>query len=231
MLTKEDKEILYGNHEPASKMLGDDIDENWQYVEFTVPTPKIHQAFVNGHTHNLPVVQRAYVFRWRMPEAPNLYSEGDRIDAIGIKSGFFRFTIGEKFHISDDEVKEISSGLKKVEAGYLLKLDEAVKHAFVFNTLKIPYMDVRVDEVRQESFGKLYDIHKGQHKKTVHGLVEKMKDIQSLQLAKYFSEVKQKIKEQPNYLLILRDVVQKKLTIEDAIERTSKYPGIFVKGI
>lgn len=230
--TKEDKNILFdGEYKLASLVLGDEVDENWKYVEFSVPTTKIKQVYINSHTHNLPVYNHAHVFRWMMPSAPNLYSETDRFDEIGIKTGFFRLTVGKKFQISEDEFKEITSGVKKVDDAYLQEVNEHISNAFVFNTLKIPYLDVRADEVDESSFSRLYEIHTGRHKKVVDGLIEKTHDEQTKQLARYFSEVKQKISEQPNYLLILRDVVRKNLSVEDAIEMTKKYPGIFKKGI
>ena len=231
MVSKEDREILFDSeYKLASDLLGD-VDENWKYLSFDTPIKDDVLQILDGQSYNIPVVNRAYVFRWMMPHAPNLYSENDRIDAIGIKTGFFRFTIGEKFQIPEEDIENIASGLVEVDNSYLLKIQEYADKAFVFNSLKIPHLRVHVDELDEKIVPSLYENKSAEWKKGINQTLEKLRDEQSEKLARYFSEVKQSIKEQPDYLLILREVVQEKISIEDAIETTNKYPGIFKKGL
>jgi hypothetical protein len=227
-LEKKDIEILLTDeYFPASKYLGEGFD-NWYYHEHLVQSEKKMQIFVNGHTHNLPIVSRSIIFKWLMPQKPFLYSEEDFYSDSDRKAGIYRLSVGEKISISEKELKEIAKGYVKIDSDYLKKLQELVEKSFTFYSLKIPIVNIRLDEIPDSSFNHLYEIHTGSWVSKIKEIEEQQKEAQEKAKIKSLLQVKDTLSSFPDYLSILKDLVSGKISINEV---ESKNVGIFVKGI
>lgn len=229
-VSKRDKEILYSNeYRPAEVYLGEPMP-NWYCLEHLVPSDKKHSLYLNAHVHNLPVVSHAYLFRWLMPANPVIYSDEDKYSEVDRKVGLYRFTVGERFVISEDEVRLIATGEKRVDQEYLDRLNRYMEKSFLFNALKIPLVDVRVDEVVASAFDSIYEIHNGKTAAEARRVQQKRALDEQEQKLKLLEQVKNTLKSYPDYLSILRRLVAEEMTIDQAIELTGS-AGIFTKGI
>lgn len=228
----EDQEkniLLSDDYKPASELLGEGFD-NWYFVENSIPTKKNWQVFINGHTHNLPIENKSILFRWFVPASPNLYSEADAFSPEDRKVGIYRLTCGEKFEINDEEIKKLAKGVIKADRDYLTKLNALIAKTVTFNTWKIPYADVRMDHVPDNRFDSLFELHEGSVRSKITELVEKKKQAQSEEKIRLLGEVKERLRAQPDYLSILRQLVREEVTVDEAIRQTQDR-GIITKGI
>lgn len=229
-VSAKDKDILLSDeYKPVQALLGDNIP-NWYYLEHLVPTDKRQPVYLNGHVHNIPIVSHAFVFRWIMPANPVIYSEEDTYSPIDRKVGMYRFTIGERFVITDEEVRKIALGEKKVDQGYLDRLNRYMEDSFLFNTFKIPMLDVRVDEIVESEYDKILGIHNGKTAAVARSIKAKRLSDEQKQKSELLEQVKNTLKTYPDYLSILRRLVSEEMTIDQAIQLTSS-AGIFTKGI
>lgn len=236
MEDQDKKVIVNDDYKPASEILGEGFD-NWYYYQHDIPTKKVWQVYVEGHTYKLPIVNRSFLFRWVIPAEPNLYSESDRFDPGARKTGIYRLTYGKPFQKTDalgvvDEgyIKQVAKGLIEVDQPFIENLNDAMKRTFTFNTWKIPYVDVRIDVVADSEFPLLSQFHQGHTAAKVVELVNKKKAAQEEEKTKSLEIVKDKLRELPDYLSILRQLVQETISADQAIEATANR-GIFTKGI
>jgi len=165
-----------------------------------------------------------------VPERPNLYSEEDSFSADDRKVGIYRLTCGEKFKLNEEELKALAKGVITAERDYLTKINTLIAKAVTFNTWKIPYADVRMDHVPEIRFESLFDLHEGFVRGKVTELVETKKKAQSDEKIRLLEQVKEKLRAQPDYLSILRQLVREEMTIDEAIRQTQDR-GIIIKGI
>jgi len=228
--------ILNDEYKPASEILGEDFP-NWYYYQHDIPTKKIWQVYIENHTYNLPIVNRAILFRWIVPERPNLYSENDRFDSEARKAGIYRLTYGKPFQktdalgvVDEEHIKDVAKGLVEVTDDYLQELNDAMKRTFTFNTWKIPYVDVRLDVVNEKEFPLLTQFHQGQITEKVTEMVNNKKASQEDEKNKSLELVKDKLRSLPDYLSILRQLVRENISADEAIAVTGNR-GIFTKGI
>ena len=236
MEDQEKKVIVNDEYKPVSEIFGEGFD-NWYFYQHDIPTKKVWQVYVEGHTYNVPIVNRSILFRWVVPANPNLYSENDRFDSEARRVGIYRLTYGKPFQKTDalgsvDEgfIKKVAKGLVEVDQSYVEDLNDAMKRTFTFNTWKIPYVDVRLDVVADSEFSVLHQFHSGQTAAKVVELVENKKAAQESEKSKSLEIVKDKLRSLPDYLSILRQLVQEKISAEEAIAVTGNR-GIFTKGI
>jgi len=227
-LEKKDVEILLSDeYFPAYKYLGEGF-ENWYYHEHLIPSDKKLQVFINDHTHNLPIVSRSIVFKWLMPQKPFLYSDEDFYTEQDRKIGIYRLSVGDKIVISEKELKDIAKGHVKIDNEYLKKLQDLAEKAFTFFAIKIPIVNIRLDEIPDSSFNYLYNIHTGSSSLKVKEIEENQKELQEKEKIKSLLQVKDTLASLPDYLSILKDLVSGKTNIEEAQKNCT---GIFVKGI
>ena len=217
-------------YKPVADLFGEEIP-NWYYLDHLIPSEKKEQFIINGHVHNISVVNHAFLLRWIMPSYPNLYSSKDFYSFDDRRVGYYRFMVGEQFSISNEEIRRIAKGERVVDDGYLQKINDYVKRSFVFNTFKIPMPDVRIDELSDTDFEKMLCIHTGSAQESAKKLQAERKAQTKDQKEKLLVQVKELLKSYPDYLSILRRLVSEEISIERAIELTQSTPGIFRKGI
>lgn len=233
----QDRRVIFNDeYKPASTVLGETF-ENWYYYQHDIPTKKVWTVFVEGHTYNLPVVNRSILFRWMIPDCPNLYSPDDRFSPEAKKAGIYRLTYGKPYQkndalgsVDEEYIKKVAKGLVEVDKGFMEDLNDAVKRTFTFNAWKIPHIDVRLDVVDDAEFAILTKFHGGPTAEKIDEYVRKKKEAQEAEKTKSLDVVKDKLRSLPDYLSILRELVQEKITTDEAIERAGS-PGILIKGI
>jgi len=226
----KDTEILFNNqYYPVFKVLKQEFP-NWYCYEHFIPSGKRVQVVIDNHAHYLTVHNHAYVFRWMMPQRPFLYSADDFYSDSDRQVGIYRFTPGnENIKMTTEQIKDIAYGVVEIDDAYLKKMNEAMQKAFTFFAFKIPVLDMRVDVLLDSDFGPLFDLHPtGKALVEVQNVIESYKRKQDEQRTKLLDKVKEQLSTYPNYLSILRDLLQEKLTIEEAIAQAGN--KIFMKG-
>lgn len=227
--TKEDRDLICEQFVPVVRYLGEEITD-WHCREQTFKSDKVKQVYISQHTHNLPVESHAYLFRWLMPARPFLYSHTDGVEEAARYVGIFRYTIGtERLTLTEKEIHDIAKGIVAVDKQSLTKLNELAEKTFKFNAYKTPIFQVRIDVIPDSAFDQLYEIHNGSLSQEVSKIQSDFRRKQESEKEKLLLDVKGKLKAQPDYLSILRDIVSGRLSIDEATERT--FSSLFIKGV
>lgn len=226
-LDEQDKEILLNKkYKPVSELFGEGI-KNWYYYDLYTDSPKKEVVQVNGNIHKIPVRGHVYIFRWMMPKNPCVYGLEDVCSDEAIRLGIFRYTVGgNPFLMSEDEIKKIARGEISVSQDYIQNIRKQMEKVFKFDTWKIPVVHVSADEwVFTGAWGMYEGFEKDRALALEQNLILKQEEKKKLLL----EDVKGRLESFPDYLSIVRSLVQEKISMESAVQQVG--PNIIVKGI
>jgi len=164
-----------------------------------------------------------------MPKSPCLYSVDAKYSDEDLKSLLFRFTVGEEpFLMSIEEIKKIARGEIKVSQEFVADINEKMNKTFSFNVWKIPVVHVSTDEY---VFTNAWTIYEGRELHKAQSLEQELTLALETKKKKLLDEAKERIKQYPDYLSIVRKLIQSKISFEEAINEAGPASGIIVKGI
>jgi len=218
-----------GGWHPSNDLLDSDFPE-WFYKETVFQTEKKKQVYLDGHTFNLPLESHSYVFRWIMPQKPNIYKPDWEIPNDYRMASVLRFTVGEWFGLTEQDLNEVREGRANLSRDKLAHISKVLENSFLFNGLKIPYIEVRCDWVSDKELQNFIDFHQGKTAEQAFLITKNVKESQIKQKRELLRSVTDTLRSKPNFLSILRDVVGEKISVEDAVEMTGN-SGIFQKGV
>lgn len=229
-LSEEDKEIfLNSNYKPVSELFGEDIP-NWHYYDFYVDTNQKKEIFISDlrMTHKIPIKSHAFIFRWKMPTTPCIYTVEQEYSEVDLKSFIFRFTVGNHAMTHSEEyIKQIARGEVDVDKDFLVSLNEQLDKTFTFQAWKIPFCHVTVDEY---NFENAWSVYEGPELIKVKNVENKLIAEQEIKKTELLNNAKDTIKSLPHYISIIRKTVQGKISIEEAVNAAGS-KDILVKGI
>ena len=229
-LSEEDKEIFLNKpYKSVSELFGEDIP-NWYYYDFYVEGNQKKEIFITdlNMVHKLPVRSHAYIFRWKMPSTPCIYSSEEVYSEEDLKSFIFRYTVGGRpLDVDEKYIKQIARGEIDVDKDFLINLNEQMDKTFTFKAWKIPFVHVTVDEY---NFVGAWSVYEGPELIKIEKLEKKLVAEQENKKLEILSNAKDTIVKFPEYLSIIRKTVKGDISIEEAIE-LSKSKEIIVKGI
>lgn len=214
---------------PADQILDGSFPE-WWYKITAYPTEKKKQIYLDSHTFNLAVESKSVVFRWIMPKKPNIYSESWEIPEDYRMASVMRFTVGDWGGLTEQDLQEVRSGRGKIERDKLARISDLLQRSFLFNGLKIPYLDVRYDSIPDSELESFVSFHTGKTAEHATLMVKKLKDAENEQKESLLQDVKATLGSRPDYLSILKQVVLEKISIEQAMQVTGN-SGVFQKGV
>jgi hypothetical protein len=215
---------------PAGEVLSGDCLPEWFYKEKIYPTDKKKQIYLDNHAFNLPVESRSIVFRWIIPTKPNLYSAEWEVPADYRMASVMRLTTGEWFGLTEHDLKEVRDGRASIPKEKLALISKMLQKSFLFNGLKIPYLEVRWDTVSNKDLDNFVLFHTGRTAEQAVLIANTLKDDQEKQKTELLRDALSTLQSKPNYLSILRDVVAERISVETAIQMTDN-SGVFQKGI
>lgn len=229
-LSEQDRELfLYKKYKPVSELFGEDI-LNWNYYDHYVESDKKKEIFIEDLKliHKIPIKSHSYIFRWKMPEKPCVYSLDDRYDNDELTTHVFRFTQGDRpFMFDEEHIKKIARGEIVTDKNFLIELNKQMAKTFTFNSWKIPFCHVTVDEY---NFVGAWSAYQGAELIKIENLEKKLIAEQEKKKSELLGNVKATIKKFPDYLSIVRRTAQGKISIDEAIkEVVSK--DVIKKGI
>jgi len=229
-LSEQDREIfLHKKYKPVNELFGEEI-LNWHYYDHYVDSDKKKEIFVEDLNliHKIPVKSHSYIFRFKMPPKPCIYSLEDKFSDDELTTHVFRFTVGERPFLFDEEhIKKIARGEITADKQLLVDLNRQMDKTFTFNTWKIPFCHVTVDEY---NFVGAWSVYQGPELIKVERLEKKLIAEQENKRSELLDSVKATIKKFPDYLSIVRRTTQGKISIEEAVkEAVSK--DVIKKGI
>lgn len=225
------KEFFVGDGwSPASEILQGDCSPEWFYKEKVYPTDKKKQVYLDNHAFNLPIESHSIVFRWIIPTKPNLYTSDWEVPADYRMASVMRLTTGEWLGLSEQDLKEVREGRATMPKEKLALISQMLQKSFLFNGLKIPYLEVRWDAVSETDLEGFVAFHTGKTAEQAVLIADTLKQDQENQKIKLLQNAQDALQSKPNYLSILRDVVAEKISIETAIQMTGN-SGVFQKGI
>lgn len=225
------KEFFVGDGwSPASEILSGGCSPEWFYKEKAYPTDKKKQVYLDNHAFNLPLASQSIVFRWIIPTKPNLYHSEWEVPSDYRMASVMRLTTGEWFGLTEQDLKEVREGRSTMSKDKLAIISEMLQKSFLFNGLKIPYIEVRWDIVSDDDLNSFITFHSGKTAEQAVLIANTLKSAQENQKQQLLQNVQSTIKSKPNYLSILRDVVAEKISVETAIQMTDN-SGVFQKGI
>jgi hypothetical protein len=141
-----------------------------------------------------------------------------------------RFTVGEWTGLTDDDLKEIREGRDSLSKERLSQLSKMIEKSFLFNGLKIPYIEVRWDSISETELQKFIEFHSGKTAGLASLMVEDIKQAQAKRKDELLQNARDTLRSKPAFLSILRDVVSEKISIETAMEMTGN-SGVFQRGV
>jgi hypothetical protein len=214
---------------PTTSVLETDFPE-WVCKQTVYQTDKKKQIYLDGHTFNLPVESRSIVFRWLMPKKPNIYSPEWEVPEDYRMASVMRFTIGEWFGLTEDDLKEVRESRVSIPRERLSQISKMLEKSFLFNGLKIPYIEVRWDSVSEIELNSFINFHVGKMGEQALFIANNIRDAEFAQKKELLGSALSTLQSKPAYLSILRDVVEQRISIETAIEMTGN-SGVFQKGV
>jgi hypothetical protein len=218
-----------GGWSPAESILSAPFPE-WWYKESTYPTDKKKQVYIDSHTFNLAVESKSIVFRWIIPKKPGLYSDSWEVPEDYRMASVMRLTVGEWGELTEKELQEVRTSRGSIEKEKIAKISELLQRSFLFNGLKIPYLDVRYDSVSQSEIERMVSFHTGKTAEHATLMANKLKDEEKRQKESLLQDVKATLGSKPDYLSILKQVVLAQISIEEAMRITGN-SGVFQKGV
>lgn len=213
---------------PAEQLLGTTVP-CWWFKSIAHPTEKKKHLYLDSHVFNLPVESQSIVFRWIMPKNPGLYSESWEVPEDYRMASVMRFTVGEWGPLTEHDLKEVRESRLSISKERLTQLSDILQRSFLFNGLKIPYLDVRYDAVVQSELDRFVSFYNGKTAEIASLMAQKVKDEENSKKQSLLAEVKTTLESQPKYLSILQDVVSGKVSIDSAIQITGN--AVFQKGV
>ena len=229
-LSEKDKEIfLHKDYKPASDLFNVDIP-NWHYYDFYVESNQKKEIFITdlNMLHKIPIKSHAYIFRWKMPATPCIYSLDQQYNEDMLKSFVFRFTVGtEVMPYDEDFIKKVARGEIETDNDFLVTLNNQIDKTFTFKSWKIPFIRVTVDEY---NFDGAWSIYEGSELIKIERLEKKLIAEQEAKKLEILNNAKETVLKFPDYLSIIRKTVQGKISIEEAVKAAGS-PDVIAKGI